>query len=68
VSSIDPTGLTGQVTAPISATDPGEVSIEVGGGSETFSATSADGSPIAKNTPVVVEAYHPPRQVVVVTY
>jgi hypothetical protein len=68
VNPIDPIGLTGRVTTPISATDPGEVVIAIGGGSETFTATSADGSPIAKNTRIVVEEYYPPRHVVVMTY
>ena len=60
---IDPTGLTGRVTA----TDPGNVEIEVGGGSQTFSATSADGSPIARGASVVVERHQPPDHVVVMT-
>jgi hypothetical protein len=65
---IDPTGLTGRVTTAITATDPGEVEIELGGGSQTFTATSADGSPIARHTPVVVEWHQPPDHVVVMSY
>lgn len=53
---------------PISADDPGEVMIAIAGGSETFTATSADGAPIPKNARVVVEEHFPPRHVVVMTY
>jgi hypothetical protein len=58
-------GMTGRVVTPITPTDPGEVVIAVGGGSETFTATSADGAAIAKNARVVVEEHYPPRHVVV---
>jgi hypothetical protein len=58
-------GLTGRVVTPIDPPDPGEVVIAVAGGSETFTATSADGKAIAKNARVVVEEHYPPRHVVV---
>lgn len=68
MNSNDVTGMTGRVVTPISTDDPGEVVIAIGGGSETFTATSADGSAIPKNTRVVVEEHFPPRHVVVMTY
>lgn len=52
---------------PISTDDPGEVMIAMAEGSETFTATSADGVPIPKNARVVVEEQFPPRHVVVMT-
>lgn len=58
-------GLTGRVVTPIAPPDAGEVVIAVGGGSETFTATSADGKAIPKNARVVVEEHYPPRHVVV---
>jgi hypothetical protein len=64
----DVTGLVGRVVTPITETDPGEVVIAVEGGSETYTATSADGSAIPKNARVVVEEHYPPRHVVVLTY
>jgi hypothetical protein len=68
VNAHDVTGLTGRVVTPISTDDPGEVMIAIAGGSETFTATSADGAPIPKNARVVVEEHFPPRHVVVMTY
>jgi hypothetical protein len=68
MAPIEPIGMTGRVVTPIGAEDPGEVVIAIGGGSETFTATSTDGSPIPKNARIVVEEYYPPRHVVVVTY
>ena len=68
VDSHDVTGLTGRVVTPIGSEDPGEVVIAVGSGSETFTATSADGAAIPKNTRVVIEEHYPPRHVVVLPY
>jgi hypothetical protein len=68
VDSHDVTGLTGRVVTPIGTEDPGEVVIAVGSGSETFTATSADGAAIPKHTRVVVEEHFPPRHVVVLPY
>jgi hypothetical protein len=56
------------VVTPIGTEDPGEVVIAVGSGSETFTATSADGAAIPKNARVVVEEHFPPRHVVVLPY
>jgi hypothetical protein len=68
MSASNVTGMTGRVVTPITETDPGEVTIAVDGGSETYTATSADGSAIPKNARVVVEEHYPPRHVVVLTY
>ena len=68
VDAHDVPGLTGRVVTPIGTEDPGEVVIAVGSGSETFTATSADGAAIPKNARVVVEEHFPPRHVVVLPY
>ena len=60
----DAFGLTGRVTVPISADRPGEVVLQIRGGTEAFTAFSDDG-PIAKGTLVVVVECPSARSVVV---
>jgi hypothetical protein len=60
-------GKTGRVTVPISADRPGEVLIEIRGGSEAFTALS-DQAPIPKGARVLVVECPSARSVVVVPY
>ena len=64
----NPIGLVGRVVTPIGERDPGEVVVPLGGGTETFIATSADRQPIPRDARVIVEDYLPPRRVVVLAY
>jgi hypothetical protein len=60
----DAFGLTGRVTVPIPANGPGEVVVQIRGGTEAFTAFSEDG-PIAKGTLVVVVECPSARSVIV---
>ncbi len=60
----DAFGLIGRVTVPIPDDGPGEVILQIRGGTEAFTAFSDDG-PIAKGTQVVVVECPSARSVVV---
>ena len=59
-------GKVARVTSRIDAGHPGEVMVQVRGGSEAFNAyASDDEGPIPTGTRVVVVEYFPPRTVIV---
>jgi len=60
----DAFGLSGRVTVPIPADGPGEVVLQIRGGTEAFTAFSEDG-PIEKGTLVVVIECPSARSVIV---
>ncbi|MHB8339740.1 MAG: hypothetical protein ACYDB7_01015 [Mycobacteriales bacterium] len=63
-----PVGLVGHVSVPIGADLPGEVMLAIRGGSEGYTAYSADHEPIPTGTRVVVTEHPTPRTVVVVPF